>query len=233
MGCGSITSFYGPIKNPWKSHISFKVVDKNNDVLYKNKSNEDDWYIAGGSSGGSAVAVATGTCFAALASDTGGSTRNPASRVGVIGYKPSYGSISRHGLIPLTHSMDVPGIMTRYVDCCEQIFNLIKGKDLSDSTSVKIDIKKSGSFKDKKDFQNIKIGIPEEYNCDGLSDEIKSLWKETADYLENCGAKVEKISLPHRQQPQQLQLSPQVQLPPVLQPEQHLHFSLLHGDLHP
>lgn len=161
---------------------------------------DQDWYISGGSSGGSAVAVACGTCFGALASDTGGSTRNPASRVGVVGFKPSYGLLSRYGLVPLTHSMDVPGIMARTVDCCGQIFNLIKGIDSKDSTSIDCDEELQPARPEEiQDFRGLKIGIPAEYDCDGLSDEIRQLWRQTADHLANSGAQVQPVSLPHNQ----------------------------------
>ena len=200
MGCSSLNSIKGPVKNPWKSNLPFQI--SNNNVNEKPLKNElkDDWHISGGSSGGSAVAVASGCCFGALASDTGGSTRNPASRVGVVGFKPSYGLLSRFGLIPLTHSMDVPGIMARTVDCCEQIFNLIKGKDLNDSTSIDCDRIQSQILKESKKIKSLnglRIGLPLEYDCDGLSSEIKELWRQTADYLSNQGAICEQVSLPN------------------------------------
>ena len=202
MGCSSSNSVRGSVKNPWRSKLPFKVVDQDGQCLedageQSTKPKDDkDWFIAGGSSGGSAVAVACGACFGALASDTGGSTRNPASRVGVVGFKPSYGLLSRHGLVPLTHSMDVPGIMARTVDCCEQIFSLIRGRDPKDSTSIDraLQPEKSNTI---KDFRGLKIGIPAEYDCDGLSDEIRQLWRQTADHLADCGARVQAIQLPH------------------------------------
>lgn len=218
MGCSSSNSIRGSVKNPWRSGLPFRVVDGQFDDESKSleeqqieqisqtdsrlvcstehQDNQTDCYIAGGSSGGSAVAVACGACFGALASDTGGSTRNPASRVGVIGFKPSYGLLSRHGLVPLTHSMDVPGIMARTVDCCEQIFSLIRGVDPKDSTSIDRELQPE-RFKAIQDFRGLKIGIPDEYDCDGLSEEIRQLWRQTADYLANCGAHVQPVRLPH------------------------------------
>lgn len=98
--------------------------------------------------------------------------------------------------------MDVPGIMGRTVDCCEQVFNLIKGKDLNDSTSIDCE-SELNKYGGEQDLSNLKIGIPIEYddhegdNC--LSAEIRDVWKATADYLSDCGAKVEKVSLPHNQ----------------------------------
>lgn len=201
MGCSSSNSIRGSVKNPWRSKLPFKVVDKEKGEgeareQQNSLKNDDDWYIAGGSSGGSAVAVACGACFGALASDTGGSTRNPASRVGVVGFKPSYGLLSRHGLVPLTHSMDVPGIMARTAECCEQIFSLIRGRDPKDSTSIDQTMHPEKS-KAIQNFRSLKIGIPAEYDCDGLSDEIRQLWRQTADYLADCGAQVQTVQLPH------------------------------------
>jgi len=107
MGCGSIDSIFGAVRNPWQSKMLHKsVADKTS----------KDFHVAGGSSGGSAVAVASGAVLGALASDTGGSIRNPAALCGVVGVKPSYGLLSRHGLIPLVNSMDVPGFHSRNVE---------------------------------------------------------------------------------------------------------------------
>ncbi|RWS27951.1 glutamyl-tRNA(Gln) amidotransferase subunit A-like protein, partial [Leptotrombidium deliense] len=177
MGAGSVDSVFGPVRNPWK--------------LSKTK---DDFYICGGSSGGSAVAVATGCSFAAIASDTGGSTRNPAARVGVVGFKPTYGIASRYGLIPLTHSMDVPGILTRFVEDAATVFKLFAGVDSMDSTTVNQSFDKNMC---EIDMTEITVGIPKEYDCDGLSAEVRELWKKVADELSNAGAKVVDVSMPH------------------------------------
>ena len=151
---------------------------------------DDNFFISGGSSGGSAVAVASGTCFAALGSDTGGSVRNPASYCGVVGFKPSYGSVSRHGLIPLVNSMDVPGILTRTVDDCRKIFNAIRGWDPEDSTTVKRELNPSRFV---RNFEGLTVGIPQEYHCPAMSDEVVDTWDQITDLLENHGARVVKV----------------------------------------
>lgn len=129
--------------------------------------------------------------FSALGSDTGGSTRNPASYCGVVGLKPTYGSVSRHGLIPLVNSMDVPGILTRTVDDCALIYNIMAGPDKFDSTTVKKTYKpfKLPDF-DKLSVKNVRIGIPKEYHCEGLSSEVLDIWTKIADLLEMGGAQV-------------------------------------------
>lgn len=177
MGSGSVDSIFGATKNIWSK-------DLNNPT------------IAGGSSGGSAVAVASGFCSSALGSDTGGSTRNPASYCGVVGFKPTYGLISRHGLIPLVNSMDVPGILTRTVDDCVEIFNAIAGPDKFDSTTVKKAFKPI-QLPDDLNVKKLKIGIPREYHCEGLSPEITEMWTKVADLLEVAGAEVTEISMPY------------------------------------
>jgi aspartyl-tRNA(Asn)/glutamyl-tRNA(Gln) amidotransferase subunit A len=177
MGSGCVDSIFGATKNIWSKDLN-------------NPS------IAGGSSGGSAVAVASGFCSAALGSDTGGSTRNPASYCGVVGFKPTYGLLSRHGLIPLVNSMDVPGIMTRTIDDCVDIFNNIAGHDPFDSTTVKRQFKPI-TLPNNLDVKNLKIGIPREYNCEGLSPEVLEIWTKIADLLEDSGAEVKEVSMPY------------------------------------
>lgn len=179
MGSGSVDSIFGPTKNIWSKDIENPT-------------------IAGGSSGGSAIAVASGFCSAALGSDTGGSTRNPASYCGVIGFKPTYGLLSRHGLIPLVNSMDVPGILTRTVDDCVDIFNTIAGPDKFDSTTVKqpfrsMTIPGNAELNVKK----LRIGIPREYSCEGLSQEVLEVWTKIADLLEESGAEIKELSMPY------------------------------------
>ncbi|PNF29833.1 Glutamyl-tRNA(Gln) amidotransferase subunit A, mitochondrial [Cryptotermes secundus] len=159
-------------------------------------SEEGDWFIAGGSSGGSAVAVASGAVFAALGSDTGGSTRNPAAYCGVVGLKPSYGLLSRHGLIPLVNSMDVPGILTRTVDDAATLLNILAGHDLLDSTTVQDSFIPLDLSQDI-DISRIRIGIPKEYNCPGMSDEVMETWSGVADILERAGAEVVQVEKEH------------------------------------
>ncbi|KAG5876541.1 hypothetical protein JTB14_010312 [Gonioctena quinquepunctata] len=179
MGSGTIDSIFGPTKNIWG---------------YKN----NDFYISGGSSGGSAMAVASGTCFAAIGSDTGGSTRNPASYCGIVGLKPTYGLVSRSGLIPLVNSMDVPGILARTVDDVVSVLNVIAGFDPKDSTSLtkpyrKIRLPPAA----KMSIKGLKIGIPLQYNCEHLSDEVLDIWNEVAAFLSNEGAIVKQVSMPN------------------------------------
>lgn len=190
MGSGTIDSHFGPSKNPWLSKLPFKV---NSDAMISDQFT-DDWHIAGGSSGGSVIAVATGASFAAIGSDTGGSTRHPAALVGVCGMKPSYGSISRHGLIPLAHSLDTPGIIARNIEDVRVVLEQIAGFDPKDSTSIETKLVDKG---DKIDLRSIRIGIPDDYNIEGMSTEVKELWTATADKLSKLGAEVVSVSLPH------------------------------------
>lgn len=152
--------------------------------------------VLGGSSGGSAVAVATGTCYAALGSDTGGSTRNPASYCGLIGLKPTYGLLSRYGLIPLLNSMDVPGIITRTVDDCALILNAIAGTDPADPTTVQRDYVPV-NLPETIDITDLRIGIPKEYGVQGISEEIQACWDLVSRHLCEAGASIVPVSLPH------------------------------------
>ncbi|KAJ1528512.1 hypothetical protein ONE63_006919 [Megalurothrips usitatus] len=201
MGSGTVDSIYGPTQNVWGSDLPYEVAGstaKHKSVSKKaySKSQQEDWHIAGGSSGGSAVAVATGACFAALGSDTGGSTRNPAAYCGVVGLKPSYGLVSRHGLIPLVNSLDVPGIIARSVEDVTLILNTIAGPDVNDSTTVKRPYE-AISLKDTINTRALRIGIPKEYHCSAMSTEVQDIWKRTASIFEESGATVTEVSLPH------------------------------------
>lgn len=199
MGAASTESYFGPTYHPWNSNLNFKYYFKNN--LIQNSINSkycDDklmWYITGGSSGGSAISVSTGSSFVALSSDTGGSTRNPASRLGVVGFKPSYGLVSRFGLIPLTHSLDVPGIMARNVEDVLIVFSYLQCFDPLDPTTVNF-AKKNEHLKDVN-LRNVIIGIPDEYNCPGLHSNIANAWYQAQKMLSNYGVKIKPISLVH------------------------------------
>lgn len=144
------------------------------------------------------VPIINSFCFRALGSDTGGSTRNPASYCGIVGLKPTYGLVSRHGLIPLVNSMDVPGILTRNADDCVSILNAIAGPDAYDSTTIKSSFTQiTLPTPDKLSVERLKIGIPKEYHCDGMSSETIETWMKVADALEDGGACVRTISLPN------------------------------------
>ncbi|XP_021549071.1 glutamyl-tRNA(Gln) amidotransferase subunit A, mitochondrial isoform X3 [Neomonachus schauinslandi] len=132
----------------------------------------------------------------ALGSDTGGSTRNPAAHCGVVGFKPSYGLVSRHGLIPLVNSMDVPGILTRCVDDAAIVLGMLAGHDPRDSTTIQ-DPVKPFTLPTLADVNKLCIGIPKEYLAPELSSEVRSFWSKAANLFESEGAKVIEVSLPH------------------------------------
>ncbi|PJE69633.1 MAG: Asp-tRNA(Asn)/Glu-tRNA(Gln) amidotransferase GatCAB subunit A [Candidatus Staskawiczbacteria bacterium CG10_big_fil_rev_8_21_14_0_10_38_10] len=149
--------------------------------------------VPGGSSGGSAAAVAAKECCYALGSDTGGSIRQPASFCGVVGLKPTYGAVSRYGLIAFASSLDQVGPITKTVEDCEIVFNAIKGKDEKDSTSVKLPESRNG----KSQMKNLKIGVPKEYFGKGIESDVESVIRNTLKKIQNEGAKIEEISLPY------------------------------------
>jgi len=148
--------------------------------------------VPGGSSGGSAAAVAADMCVFALGSDTGGSIRLPASFCGVVGLKPTYGAVSRCGLIAMASSLDQIGPLTKTVEDAKIVFEAIKGKDPLDSTSVESKVQ-SSKFK----VQNLRIGIPKEYFVKGMDKEVEKIIKQAIKKYEKLGAKIEEISLPH------------------------------------
>ena len=177
MGSSNETSFYGEVKNPWKN-------------------SKGNFTVPGGSSGGSAASVAAGIGLASLGTDTGGSIRQPASFTGTVGLKPTYGRCSRWGIIAFASSLDQAGPITRNVKDSALILNSICSHDPKDSTS---------SYKEIPDFVNatdrsikgMKIGIPKEYEADGISEDISYFIEKGKEWLIESGAEIVDISLPN------------------------------------
>jgi aspartyl-tRNA(Asn)/glutamyl-tRNA(Gln) amidotransferase subunit A len=160
---------------------------------------ENPWkagYVAGGSSGGSAASVAAGECLASLGSDTGGSIRQPASLCGVVGMKPTYGRVSRYGLVAFASSLDQVGPLTRDVPDCALMMNAIAGHDHRDSTSIKRPVPDyTAALQDG--MEGIRVGIPQEYFAEGLDPEVERAVREGIAMLKDAGAEVVEVSLPH------------------------------------
>jgi aspartyl-tRNA(Asn)/glutamyl-tRNA(Gln) amidotransferase subunit A len=152
--------------------------------------------IPGGSSGGSAAAVAADECIAALGTDTGGSIRQPAACCGVVGLKPTYGRVSRYGLVAFASSLDQIGPITKDVEDCAILMNAISGYDPRDSTSVNVEVP---DYKQslERDIKGVRIGIPVEYFIEGMDPEVEKAIQEAIDFFKKWGAEVQKISLPH------------------------------------
>ena len=170
MGSTTETSYFGPTKNPWNTA-----------------------HVPGGSSGGSCSAVASGECFYALGSDTGGSIRQPSSFCGVTGIKPTYGTVSRYGLIAYGSSLDQIGPVAKDVTDCAVILDTIASYDAKDSTSVKREYDFASALKD--DVKGMRIGIPKDYFGEGLDSEVKEAVLNVAKTLEKKGAIVEEFDL--------------------------------------
>ncbi len=152
--------------------------------------------VPGGSSGGSAAAVAAGSAICALGSDTGGSIRQPAAFCGVVGMKPTYGLVSRYGLVAFASSLDQIGPLTRDVTDCALVMNAICGHDHRDSTSLPKDVPDFTSFL-VDDIKGMRVGLPREYFSAGLDDGVQRIVMEAVSVLEERGARVEETSLPH------------------------------------
>ncbi len=172
MGASNETSAYGPVLNPW-----------------------DKTRVPGGSSGGSAVSVASDLGVFSIGTDTGGSVRQPGALSGVTALKPTYGRVSRYGLIAMTSSLDQAGPLTHSVEESAQILEIIAGEDKDDSTTSKKKVEKYTEVI-KKDIKGKVIGIPKEYFVKGMDMEIEIRIKEMAHEFEKLGAIVKQVSLP-------------------------------------
>jgi len=173
MGSSTESSWFGVTRNPWD-------LDR----------------IPGGSSGGSAAALAADECIAATGSDTGGSIRQPAALCGVVGLKPTYGRVSRYGLVAFASSLDQIGPFTKDVEDAAIMLNAIAGYDPMESTSVPLEVPDYRSFLGR-DIRGFTVGIPKEYFIDGIDPEIDAAVKRAIAVIEGLGAKSVPISLPH------------------------------------
>src|SRR6201986_3383750 len=178
MGSSNETSGFGPVANPWRREGS-------NTML-----------VPGGSSGGSASAVAAPLCMGATATDTGGSIRQPAAFTATVGIKPTYGRCSRWGIVAFASSLDQAGPIARTVRDSAIMLRSIAGHDPKDTTSVNRDVPDYEASIGKS-VKGMKIGIPREYRLDGMPDEIEKLWTEGAGWLKAAGAELVEVSLPH------------------------------------
>ena len=178
MGSSNETSYYGNVINPWR------------------RKNSNAALVPGGSSGGSASAVAAHICAAATATDTGGSIRQPAAFTGTVGIKPTYGRCSRWGVVAFASSLDQAGPIARDVRDAAIMLKSMASVDPKDTTSVDLpvpDYEKAIG----KSIKGLRVGIPKEYRADGMSPEIEALWDKGAQWLKEQGAEIVEISLPH------------------------------------
>jgi len=173
MGSSNENSAFGAVLNPW-----------------------DKTRVPGGSSGGSAAAVAADECVFSIGTDTGGSIRQPAALCGVVGLKPTYGRVSRYGLMAMTSSLDQAGPLTRSVEDAALVFKAIAGQDNYDATtSLKPVLDSLGSL--NKSIKGLKIGLPKEYFKEGMSPEVEKAIKEASKKFKDLGAEIAEVSLPH------------------------------------
>lgn len=172
MGSSNEHSAFGAVKNPWNNER-----------------------VPGGSSGGAAAAVAAGECVIALGSDTGGSIRQPAALCGVVGMKPTYGLVSRYGLIAFASSLDQIGPITRDVRDCADTLNVISSHDPRDSTSVKAPFDDFGA-RIGDSVRGMKLGVPREYLVEGIEPGVRQAFEAAVEEMESLGAIVEETSLP-------------------------------------
>ncbi|MCL4377211.1 MAG: Asp-tRNA(Asn)/Glu-tRNA(Gln) amidotransferase subunit GatA [Actinobacteria bacterium] len=173
MGSSNENSAFGPVRNPWNLDC-----------------------VPGGSSGGPAASVAAMEAVCSLGSDTGGSIRQPASLCGIVGIKPTYGMVSRYGLVAFASSLDQIGPLSKNVRDCAALLEIISGYDECDSTSIKADIPKYTSFLNS-DIKGMKIGVPKELMVREIDSEVRDLIYKVLRMLEKSGALIEEVSLPN------------------------------------
>jgi len=178
MGSSTTTSHYGPTHNPWR------------------RPGDNRPLVPGGSSGGSAAAVAARAALGAIGTDTGGSIRQPASFCGIVGLKPTYGRCSRWGVVAFASSLDHPGPMTRTVRDAAIMLGAMAGHDPKDSTSAPVPVPDFEAAL-TGDIRGLRLGIPKEYRSEGMPAEIETLWDRGAGWLQERGAEIVEISLPH------------------------------------
>ncbi|WP_206454070.1 Asp-tRNA(Asn)/Glu-tRNA(Gln) amidotransferase subunit GatA [Aurantimonas marina] len=178
MGSSNETSYYGPVKNPWR----------------KKGSNLD--LVPGGSSGGSAAAVAAHLCAGATATDTGGSIRQPAAFTGTVGIKPTYGRCSRWGTVAFASSLDQAGPIARDVRDAAILLRSMASVDPKDTTSVDREVPDYAAAIGRS-VKGLRIGIPKEYRVEGMPGEIETLWQQGIAWLKDAGAEIVDVSLPH------------------------------------
>ncbi len=178
MGSSNETSSYGPVINPWRSNGSNAPL------------------VPGGSSGGSAAAVAAHLCAGATGTDTGGSIRQPAAFTGIVGIKPTYGRCSRWGIVAFASSLDQAGPLARTVRDAAILLGSMASVDPKDTTSAEVPVPDYEAAVGAG-VKGLRIGIPKEYRVDGMPPEAETLWEAGKRWLEGAGARVEEISLPH------------------------------------
>ena len=178
MGSSNETSAWGPVVNPWRA------------------TGGNAQLTPGGSSGGSASAVAAELCLGATATDTGGSIRQPASFTGTVGIKPTYGRCSRWGVVAFASSLDQAGPMARTVEDAAILLSSMAGHDPKDSTSLAVETPDFASFVGKS-VKGLRVGVPREYRVDGMPAEIDALWEQGIAWLKDAGCEIVEVSLPH------------------------------------
>jgi aspartyl-tRNA(Asn)/glutamyl-tRNA(Gln) amidotransferase subunit A len=192
MGSSNETSAFGPVVSPWRRRGS------NVHAGGEARAIEGAHLVPGGSSGGSAAAVAARLCLGATATDTGGSIRQPAAFTGAVGIKPTYGRCSRWGVVAFASSLDQAGPIARTVRDSAILLRSMAGPDPKDTTSADIPVPDFEAAV-ARGVKGLKIGIPKEYRLDGMPAEIEKLWSDGAEWLRKAGAEIVDVSLPHTQ----------------------------------